>query len=172
METIIETERLLLRPTNAERDFDGWADMMSDADTMRYIGGVALNRSQAWRSMALMIGHWQIRGFGMFSITEKQSGKFIGRAGPWYPHGWEAPEVGWGLHRDYTGQGFAEEAARASLDFVFTELGWDSVIHYIDKDNHASMKLAEKLGSKNLKTVTSVGGVFEGEAFVYGQDRT
>ncbi|PHR57448.1 MAG: GNAT family N-acetyltransferase [Robiginitomaculum sp.] len=167
---ILETERLILRPLDADKDFEGWAEMMADAQTMLYIGGKPLNRAQAWRAMATMMGHWDIRGYGMFAVIEKTSRQFIGRIGPWYPEGWEDREVGWGLNRKYWGKGYASEAGRASIDYVFNVLKWEGVIHYIDPGNTGSMAVAERLGSKRLRMVTNVGGVFEGDCYVYGQE--
>ncbi|PHR91293.1 MAG: GNAT family N-acetyltransferase [Robiginitomaculum sp.] len=170
MTILIETERLILRPLNAEEDFEGWAEMMADAQTMKYMGGKPLSRAHAWRGMATMIGHWQIRGYGMFAVEEKSSGDFIGRVGPWYPEGWEDREVGWGLNRKSWGKGYATEAGRASIDYAFNVLGWQRVIHNIDVSNTGSMVVAERLGSKRLKKVNNVGGVFDGEFYIYGQD--
>lgn len=170
MSILIETDRLILRPIDGEADFEGWAEMMADAKTMKHIGGAPQTRGQAWRSMATMIGHWQVRGYGMFAVEEKESGKFIGRIGPWYPDGWEDREVGWGLNRKYWGKGYATEAGRASIDYVFNVLKWERVIHYIDPGNTGSMAVAERLGSKRLRMVHSVGGVFEGDCYIYGQD--
>ena len=92
---ILETDRLILRPIDPERDFEHWADTFSDAETMRYIGGTPLNRALAWRNMAMVNGHWALHGFGFFALEEKATGKFVGRAGPWFPEGWPQLEVGW-----------------------------------------------------------------------------
>lgn len=171
MSVILETERLRLRPIDAALDFEGWAEMMSDAETMRYIGGKALSRGQAWRSMATMIGHQVARGYSMFAVVEKSTNQFIGRVGPWYPAGWDDREIGWGLTRKAWGKGYATEAAKVCMDYVFDDLGWENVIHYIDPDNTASMRVAERLGSKRIRMVNNVGGVFEGDCWIYGQDR-
>jgi len=167
----IETERLILRPLDGNKDFEAWFEMMSDNDTMRFIGGSALNRGQAWRAMAMMIGHAQVRGYSMFSLIEKETGNWVGRAGPWNPEMWEAPEIGWGLTKSATGKGYATEAAIACLDYVFNDLGWDSVIHCIDEENIGSKKVAERIGSKYLRTIQGIGGIYDGEILVYGQDR-
>lgn len=82
----LEAERLILRPPTAQ-DFEGWAHMHEDGDAMKFIGG-AMHPAQVWRVMATMIGHWHIRGYGMFSWIEKETGQWIGRGGPWNPHGW------------------------------------------------------------------------------------
>lgn len=141
------TERLILRPTSAE-DFDGWAAFHADAETMRFLGGTQ-SRAESWRSLCTMAGAWTIRGYAMFSLIRRDTGEWIGRIGPWYPDGWPAHEVGWGVRREYAGQGYALEAARASMDYAFDVLGWDKVIHIIDPDNSASIALAERLGSVN-----------------------
>lgn len=147
MEPVIETERLILRPTQAE-DLDGWAELMGDPESARFIGGVQ-ERAGAWRGMACMAGSWALNGFGMFSVIEKASGRWVGRIGPWQPEGWPGTEVGWGLLRSASGKGYAYEAAAASIDWAFDALGWDEVIHCIDPENLPSIRLAERLGSTN-----------------------
>ena len=141
----IETERLLLRPTAAE-DFEGWAALMADASSARHIGGPQ-PRAVAWRGFLAMAGAWTIQGFGMFSVIERSSGRWIGRLGPWQPEGWPGPEVGWGLLRDAWGRGYATEGAAAAIDWAFDVLGWTEVIHTIDPDNVASQAVACRLGS-------------------------
>ena len=143
----IQTPRLILRPT-AMADFDRWCDFMGDAETARFIGGVQAP-SQVWRGMMAMAGAWTLSGVAMFSVIERSSGQWIGRIGPWQPHGWPGTEVGWSLHRDAAGQGYALEAATAAVDYAFDTLGWSDVIHCIAPDNGPSIKLAERLGSRN-----------------------
>jgi len=143
----IETERLLLRPIEAE-DFDGWAEFMADAEASRFVGG-PVPRASAWRGFAAMAGSWALQGFAMFSLIEKASGRWIGRVGPWQPEEWPGTEVGWGIVRSAWGQGYAHEAAVATIDWAFDTLGWTEVIHCIDPENTPSQKLAERLGSVN-----------------------
>ena len=141
----LETERLLLRPTAAE-DLDGWAELMGDPDTARFIGGVQ-PRAACWRGMMTMAGAWACHGFAMFSVIEKASGRWIGRIGPWQPEGWPGTEVGWGLVKSANGKGYAYEAATATIDWAFDRLGWDDVIHCIAPANTPSARVAERLGS-------------------------
>ena len=143
----LETARLILRPT-AEEDLDGWAEMMANPDTSRFIGG-PLERAAAWRGMASMAGSWAIKGFAMFSLIEKKTGLWVGRIGPWQPEGWPGTEVGWGLHGRAHGKGYGVEAATAAIDWAFDTLGWTEVIHCIDPDNTPSQRLAERIGSYN-----------------------
>jgi len=151
----IETDRLILRAIDAERDFEPWAQMMADEETAKFIGGVA-ERATAWRQMCAVLGHWQVRGFGFLVVEEKATGNFAGRVGPWFPEGWPAKEVGWTIRREMWGRGYAVEAGAASLDWVFEHLGWDSVIHIIDPENRGSQRVAEKLGSTKIGYIDNV----------------
>lgn len=144
---VIETARLTLRPPRGE-DFEAWAAYLGDAEAARFIGGQQ-PPAMAWRSMATMAGSWVIRGFGMFSVIERASGRWVGRVGPWSPHGWPGDEVGWGVVREVWGRGYALEAAVASMDYAVDTLGWTDIIHSIDPANTASRKLALRLGSSN-----------------------
>ncbi|MDP3404040.1 MAG: GNAT family N-acetyltransferase [Brevundimonas sp.] len=144
---VLQTARLILRPPALE-DFERWAEFQADPETTRFIGGPQAP-AQVWRSMMSVAGAWTLTGIGFFSVIEKSSGRWIGRIGPWCPHGWPGREVGWSLHRDAMGKGYALEAAIASLDYAFEVLGWDDVIHAIDPENVASQSLARRLGSVN-----------------------
>ncbi len=143
----LETERLILRQPRIG-DFERYAELLGDARAARYIGG-QLSRAAAWRRFLQMPGAWSLQGFGMFSIVEKASGRWLGQLGPWKPEGWPGNEVGWSFHPDAWGRGYATEAAIAAIDWAFDQLGWDAIIHCIDPDNLASQRLAARLGSRN-----------------------
>ena len=119
---VVETERLLLRGFR-EADVDALEAMAADPVIAPFVGyaGAPL-REACWRSVALWIGHWTLRGFGMWAVEERASGAFIGRIGLWQPEGWPGTEVGWLLGRDWWGHGYASEAARASVDWGFATL--------------------------------------------------
>jgi len=171
MKPIIETERLILREIDIENDIDPWIEMMSDEDTVRYIGGKTMDLAQSWRAMAMMIGHMHIRGFSFMSVVEKATGDWIGRIGHWSPEGWPEPEVGWTVHPRYTRRGYAKEASKACVDYAFDTLGWDRVIHVIAHGNIASEKTAEAIGSKRLYEIDGIPGVTDMKCWVYGQER-
>lgn len=145
---VLETERLTLRPIALE-DFPRWAEMMGDPEAARFLGG-AQPAATAWRGFMTMAGAWSLTGVSMFSLVERETGLWLGRIGPWQPHGWPGTEVGWGLHPDAQGKGYGAEAATAAIDYAFDILGWTDVIHCIDPDNVPSQRLAERVGSRNL----------------------
>lgn len=141
----LQTERLRLRGF-CEGDLDVYAAMMGDAPTVQYLGGKTMTRAEAWRNMALVVGHWTLRGFGFWAVEEKASGALIGRVGLWYPEGWPAKEVGWTILRERWGEGFAPEAARAARDYFFRTQPDDALISVIHVENAKSMAVAQKIG--------------------------
>lgn len=163
----LETERLILRVPALE-DLDRWAEMMADENAAQFIGGVA-PKSFIWRMIMQMVGAWEVTGVAMFSVIEKASGKWIGRVGPWQPFAWPGTEVGWGLHPDAWGKGYAFEAAAASIDYAFDVLQWTNVIHLVNPANVRSRRVAERLGAK-LQGQARMPPPFDAElADVWGQ---
>lgn len=142
----LETERLVLRPWRRD-DFERYAEMFAAPET-RHIGG-PLTLGDAWRRFLQMPGAWALQGFAMFAIEDKASGRFMGQAGPWQPYGWPGTEVGYALHPEAWGKGYATEACAAAIDWAFDTLGWTDVIHSIDQANVASQNVARRLGARN-----------------------
>jgi RimJ/RimL family protein N-acetyltransferase len=168
-EVRIETARLVLRTPRLE-DFEPWAAATADPVSMKYLGGPQA-RSTSWRGFTTMAGSWAMLGFGMFSLIEKASGRWVGRAGPWKPEGWPGTEVGWSIAREAEGRGLAFEAAVASMDYAFDVLGWTDVIHCIDDENQRSWALALRLGSARLRRAMLPPPFEKIEIQVWGQSR-
>lgn len=160
----LETERLRLRAFRAA-DLDAFAAIYADPEVMRFIGeGRVAERESAWRTMSLLLGHWQLRGYGIWAAEEKDTRVLVGRIGLWNPEGWPGLEVGWLLARSCWGRGLATEGGRRALAYAFDELGADHVISLIRPGNAASIRVAEKLGERREGTTEILGD----EALVYG----
>ena len=146
----IETERLILRPMEG-RDADSHVEMMVDEKVAGFLtpGGKPRSRPEEWRAAASIIGHWQIRGFGFFSVEEKSSGDWIGRVGPWMPEGWPGLECGWSIRSEHWGKGYAPEAAIAAINWTFDKFpDLPRIISVIDPDNANSQAVAKKIGEE------------------------
>ncbi len=140
------SDRLVLRMFR-DSDLDAYAEMCADLEVMRYLGdGHPLSRAEAWRNMAVVVGHWHLRGFGLWAVEEKRTGVLLGRAGCWQPEGWPGLEVGWTLRREFWGKGYATEAALMAVDHAFNQLGQARVISLIQPENSASVAVALRLG--------------------------
>jgi RimJ/RimL family protein N-acetyltransferase len=146
---IIETERLILRRWR-EADIGPNTAMLADPASGRFITSDNKPVTDAflgWRNAAIMAGHWALHGVGMFVVEEKQTGRFVGRVGPWLPPGWPGFEIGWGIASGFRGKGYAVEAASASIDWAFARFEIDRIIHCIDRENVASQGVARRLGA-------------------------
>ena len=139
----LETERLTLRAP-APQDHAAFAAFFA-SDATKHIGGKR-TEAQTWRYLCEVIGHWQMRGFGRWMVTEKGSDEAIGLVGLHQPLDWPEAEVGWYIWSG-TGKGYAREAGRAALRYAYDTLGWPTAVSIIDPGNDASVRVAEAMGA-------------------------
>jgi RimJ/RimL family protein N-acetyltransferase len=169
---MIETERLVLRRP-ALQDLEGYVRLFGDPDVMRYLSleGRPMSRYGARQAFCGQVGHWELRGYGIFTVLERATGQFVGRVGPWFPEGWPGFEVGWALLSEFWGRGYATEAARASLDFAFSELRQEKVISLVMPDNVRSSAVALRLGEQFLGDMTLPHHGSDRKTNVFGMSR-
>lgn len=140
----LETDRLILRPP-VEADGEPYVAFYQ-SDRAKYVGGV-LDERKAWYAFYTELGHWALRGYGTFIVTRKSMNRSIGVVGPFYPHTWPEPEIGYIVFEGAEGQGIAFEAAMASRAFAYRHLGWTTAVSYIDPLNERSIRLAGRMGA-------------------------
>ena len=162
----LETERLRLRQFRDD-DFATYREWSANPDLMRYLGGRTFNTIEAWRHMAYVLGHWQLRGYGYYAVEDKASGRLIGRVGFTDSEGWPGFELGWTLAPEVRGKGYAREAAGFLLDYAFEHLERPHVMSLIHPDNAPSIRVAEFLG----QTVEGETEVLSMPVRIYGIDR-
>lgn len=142
------TERLLLRgPTAA--DYPVYRDFFADAEASQFYGG-PLDADRAWRVLATDLGHWQLRGYGRWSVIERSTGRMIGGCGLWWPEGYPRSELTWWIVPAARRHGYAREASQAAIRFGYDVLGWELVETHMNDENMAARALAEKLGGQLL----------------------
>jgi len=163
----LTTERLLLRPFS-ENDVAPLHALMQDADVMRYVGDRRVPTLQeTWRAVAGWIGHWALRGYGLWAVVERDSGEVIGRAGLINPIDWPGPEVGYLLGKRWWGRGYATEAAAAAMAWGFTTIGFERLISLIDPANAPSIAVAGRLG----ETLMGETDLWGNRVLIFGIDR-
>ncbi len=143
----IETARLLLRPLTIV-DLDDYAEhIFADGEVMRYLPKRDLApRERAERTITVFGDHWSRHGYGVWAMTDKISGQFVGHCGlNFVPEAGEI-EVLYALRRERWGQGIATEAARASARFGFERVDLARLIALAVPENMASRRVMEHLG--------------------------
>jgi len=140
----LETDRLILRAP-CEPDFEAEAAFFQ-TQASEFVGGPK-KPHEAWRNLAMMVGHWVFRGYGFWALEAKATGEYLGRVGLWFPEGWLEREVGWTLMNTATGKGYATEAAFAARAYAYDVLGWDTAISQIDPRNAGSKAVATRVGA-------------------------
>jgi RimJ/RimL family protein N-acetyltransferase len=162
----IATERLLLRKPIAS-DVNPMMEVHQDPEVMRFLGVYPVTLMTAWKNVAMMVGHWEMLGYGSWVVVDKSTSEIVGRVGLWYPDGWLGVELGWTVKRSRWGEGIATEASRAALQWTWANLQVDHIISMIHRENTASIRIAEKLGECFERAETINGS----EVLVYGIDR-
>lgn len=156
----LETDRLFLRPIDKDA-VEPHIAMMFDPAVASFLTPAGLPRpyGEEWRAVASYIGHWSIRGYGLFSVYVKDTGKWVGRVGPWMPGGWPGLECGWAIVRECWGKGYAPEAAIATIKWTFDQFpDLDRIISAIDPKNVNSQAVATKIGETNSGEVFDIHG--------------
>jgi len=151
----LQTKRLTLRAPIAT-DVDAFTAFFT-SDRAIHVGG-PLTERVAWRTFAAEIGHWHMLGFGMWTVTLKDTDIPLGLVGGWYPADWPEREIGWLIWSEAEGRGIAFEAATAAREYVFQTLNWSTAVSYIAPDNIRSIKLAERLGARLDETAAYPDG--------------
>lgn len=139
-------------------DFDAFAAHWESPRT-EYIGGPH-DRRRAWEVFSQDAGQWMLRGYGMWILEDKASGKVVGTVGFYEPISYEEAELGWILLEEFEGKGLASEAAQAALEFGAAHFGITAPCSFISAPNARSIALAEKLGATREDTRHSENGAY------------
>ncbi len=151
----LHTAHLTLRDWR-EDDFAAYAAIYADEDAARYVGGVR-DEVRSWRDFASHIGHWRWRGYGMFAAEESDTGAFVGFGGPWNPHGWPEPEIGYVVAKAHWRKGYATEIALRTRQYAYEQLDWTTAVSLIHADNIGSKAVARRCGAAPERTITLLG---------------
>jgi RimJ/RimL family protein N-acetyltransferase len=145
----IETERLRLR-FYTDADYDDLLALQSREDVTRHLPWGPRAPDEVRRSLAMKIAAAAMANDGVtFAIERKDSGAYAGDASIWTgSHEHRQGEIGYIVHPDHHGNGFAAEAARPLLELGFTRFGMRRIIGRLDDRNRASARVLEKLGMR------------------------
>ena len=153
---IYETERLVVRDLAAD-DAEALYDLHSRDEVMRWLDrnlstGVAdeIARLERWNAL-------RHNGFGFFAIVERDTGRLVGvqvlKPFDDLPY----VDLGWRLHPDVWGRGYATESARGALTYAFETLGLDEIAAVTLPHNVRSRAVMVRLGMAYAGDVVHAG---------------
>lgn len=156
----IETERLIIRELDAVKDAAFILDLLNQPSFITNIGdrGVrTLEQSSDFietRYRKAYIDH----GYGLCAVELKSSGVQIGICGFVRRPNLDAPDIGFAFLPQFERQGYAFEAASATMNYGREKLGMTRVVAITTQTNDRSGSLLLKLGFKPDGTTISPDG--------------
>ena len=148
--TILITDRLTLTPVQAT-DLPDLCALWGDPVFAASIFPAPLSSEDVWFRMLRDIGHWEVKGYGNWSIRDTETGDYVGSVGVLdyrriLVPAFDAPELGWGVAPRFQGQGIAFEAVSAALAWCDDALNAPRTVCMISPDNAPSHALAARAG--------------------------
>ena len=154
MKLPIITERLILRKLVPE-DLDDMYLLDSNPEVMRYVGVPPVrSKEESAKMIDFIISQYNNNGTGRLAVIEKETNRFVGWSGiklitETVNNTTNFYELGYRFLPEFWGKGYATEAALASLDLGFHQLGADKIYAYADIENKVSNHILTKLGFQN-----------------------
>jgi RimJ/RimL family protein N-acetyltransferase len=150
MTSTLITERLTLTPAGAS-DYDDLRVLWADPAFIRHIFPEPLTGEDVWFRLLRDIGHWEALGHGNWTVRLRDTDQYVGSVGVLDFHRvldppFDAPELGWGVHPRFQGQGLAFEALSAALAWCDDALNAPRTVCMISPDNGPSIALARRAG--------------------------
>ncbi|WP_374350479.1 GNAT family N-acetyltransferase [Chitinimonas sp.] len=147
---VLRTPRLILREI-VSADVDALFAIHADAEAMKWFGSEPMTERYQARQLVDMFASWRRdpNPGTRWGIAEREHNELLGSVGLFrWNRSWRNCVVGYELGRAAWGKGYMHEALQAALDYGFREMQLHRVQAEIHPDNHASIKLAERLGFK------------------------
>ena len=155
---VFATERLWVRPWRKD-DVEAWHGIIGDQQVMQYVGTgrTSPNLEETANKLRIFVDDCAAMppGLGWWAAIEKSSGNIVGSVNLSPEHG--APDeimVGYHLHRNAWGKGYATELARAAIRYGADVLGLTKFMSKAEPENVGSIRVLEKVGFRPA-------GVFE-----------
>jgi RimJ/RimL family protein N-acetyltransferase len=150
--SVIETSRLSLREVSVA-DAEFIFTLMTGQAYLQFIGdrGIRTVKDAEEYIRGKFVPSYRKFGYGSYLVELKPAARPIGVCGFVRRDSLDHPDIGFAFVREYWGHGFAYEAAGAVLDYGFEQLGMRVVLGITSPENHASIRLLEKLGLRYQK---------------------
>ncbi len=152
---IFETERTVVRELVLD-DIDDMYKLYSEPGLSDFLPALCKDREEEVEFekyyIRTMYGFY---GYGIWTVLDKETGKFIGRAGITHRDGYDDLEVGYMLSNAYQHKGIAMEVMKAVIDYAKDKYGCEKLNAFIDDRNTSSIEFAKRIGFKKTGMVTA-----------------
>ncbi len=167
MNPVLTTRRLVLKP-NGLHNLEYVHQYSADAEHCRYMYRLP-NRSieQTKEFLTACQNEWQKDEPDYFEFAVYFNGTFVGAVSAYKEENLPVAELGWIFRKEYTGRGFATEAAEVVIDFACKQWQLKTLCAHCDTANIASQKVMQKLGLLNKGKQPRVYSDQRGEAEEY-----
>lgn len=154
MNNIIETERLILRPTNVE-DAAFVLELYNSPKWLEYIGdrNIKTEEDAANYIKNKMLPQLERLGFSNNTVILKETGEKMGSCGLYDREGLEGLDIGFAFLPQFEKKGYAYESASKLLELAFNEYGYHKISAITTTQNIDSQNLILKLGLKYVKNI-------------------
>lgn len=151
---VMMTERLSLRKMTTD-DLGNLMRIFSDEEAMRYYPST-MDEEEAMGWILRTLDNYDRFGVGFWIVEDKVDNRFLGQCGiiPQELDGVRVWEIAYLFVRRVWGNGYATEAAAACKEYGFQTLGCRKMYSFIDADNLASTRVAERNGMKIEKSMS------------------
>lgn len=154
MSQVLQTIRLTLVPFD-EDDAGLLYGMFTDPFIRAFLwDDVIIQREKATEILKISQGHFRDWGWGLWKVFLKGTNTTIGFAGLWLFAGEEQPQLLYGLFREFTGNGYATEAAKAVVDYAFSVLKFPHIVASCDLPNARSHAVCLRIGMRRCRQKT------------------
>lgn len=145
LKKILQTNRLILREFDPEKDAKNAYALNLDPDVIKYTGDPPFESVEAARAFLEAYTDYKVNGFGRWAVEDISKGQFLGWCGlKLHPDG--MVDLGYRFMKAHWGKGFATESALACLAYGFEHLALEEIIGRTARENPASIKVLEKCG--------------------------
>ncbi|MBN2259034.1 MAG: GNAT family N-acetyltransferase [Clostridiales bacterium] len=145
---LMTTENLIIEDFKI-KDLDDLYKIYTDVETMKYIPYTKSKKDELFALANHIKIYYAEHGFGLWAIRMKETNELIGRCGllSLKSDNLKEVELAYLIKKEYWGNGFASEASAAISEYAFEKLKMEKVLMFIDAENKASIRVAEKLGA-------------------------
>jgi RimJ/RimL family protein N-acetyltransferase len=154
----LTTPRLRLRLPRSE-DAAFLMRLMNDPDCLRFIGDRGIRTEQdAARYVEKQLTSFGMHGCGLFVVEAREDGVTTGICGLVRRPTLDSPDLGFAFLPEYRGRGYAVEAGACALEDARTRLKAQKILAITDPENHASIRVLERLGMVAAGIVNDADG--------------